>query len=394
MNKLIALTTALAAAAVAGNKYSIQTSGTAGAGQILVIFDSSAAPSSMDAGKAAYWSIEAETDSGPAAGKILGNPVVGSKYPYAVVPQVTLTVQFFDGNIWSADFPPGAQSYTVKYSQGGQTAILTTPCKPAAPTQGRGSSTNDLNLFGGINSGVGTKPTYSINSSLDFHPLGNGFGVAASVKTDNRPKVDPDSFSGTLDYRRLLSTPTSSGEQIVFQGALLQLDYAGVEFDRKGHNLNFISSPYIVLPFDFHSASGGSVVNIIGFDLKLGMEAGHNFRNSLNGNGYGGFVRTLGGGALNVTLRSVPGFTKVVLSSNYEVRLPDKAELFGTTNGAGVTSYTYSKKARNWVSTSASFYFNKQWSFTVQHSYGSLPPAFNFTDQQVSLGLKFALKGN
>ncbi len=393
MNKLIALTAILTAAAFAGDKYSIQSAGTAETGQIVVIFDSSATPSSVDAGKVAYWSIEAETQTGPAAGKILGDPVVGGDYPYAIIPMVTLTVQFFNGSDWAADFPPGALSYTVKYSKGGQTAMLTTPCTTPAPTQGKGSSTNDLNLFGGINSGVGTKPTYTIDSSFDFHPLGNGWGVAASVKTDNRARVDPDSFSGTLDYRKLLSTPKSSGEQIVFQGALLQVNYAGVEFDRKGHNLNFVSSPYIVLPFDFHTASAGSVVNLIGFDLKLGVEAGRNFRNSLNQNGYGGFARTLGGGALNVTLRSVPGFTKVVLKSSYEVRLPDKAELFGTTNAANVTTYVYSKKARNWVSTSASFYFSQQWSFTVQHSYGSLPPAFDFTDQQLSLGFKFALKG-
>ena len=394
MKHSLLLAVAIASVAFGADKYTIASARPSATAprQIKVRFAESAAPSATDAIVVAHWGVQAITPTGVVTGTIAGTPTTGADYK--LIPLVRLDIQFQDAaGTPIRDFPANTVRYLVTYSQDGQLAtraeLVTRPPDPEL----KSNSDNNVTLFGGINSAVGAKPTFKIDGAMDFHPLGNGMGIAAKVKTDSRRKVDPDSFSANVNYRYLLSTARlMSGGQTVFQGAELQLDFAGMEFDRKGKNLNFVSSPYIVLPFNFHTAPDGTVTNLVGFDVKLGFEAGDNFRNSLNENGYGAFLRTLGGGALSLTMRSIPGFKKVVIASNYEVRLPNKAELFGTTDNAGTTTYGYSKKARHWISNSVNFFFDDHWSFSVQHSYGSLPPAFNFTDQQVSLGLKYTLK--
>ena len=354
-----------------------------------------AKPSSDDAKSVGNWVISFFTDGGGVLGRVSPSASISTNDQYAIAPWVTLPVEYSrDGTNWKGGFPPDTTQYTVTYTEGGEASVPIRVAfrKPALPDT-KTSSDSDLTLFGGINAAVGARPTYKIDAALDVHPLYNGFGVVGTVKTDSRRNVDPDSFSGKLDYRYLLATPSKPSErQVIFQGAELIWEYAGVEFDRKGQNLNFVSSPYVLLPFTFHASADGKITNSAGLDFKLGIEAGHNFRNSLAADGYGGFMRTLAGTAANLTLRTVPGFSKVVFASSYEVRLPDKAELFGTSDAAGNTTYVFSKKARHWVSSSVSFFFNDHWAFTAEHSYGALPPAFKFTDQQVSLGLKFALK--
>lgn len=374
--------------AFSADKYAIESVGSSVPGEIKVRFANSAAPSADDAVNPAHWIVTAFTKQGHVTGTLDGTPE--TRKQYAIVPIVVLRIKFNGSSQWPAD----TARYSVIYTQDGQVsqARIASPTKPPNP-EVKTNTDNDLTLFGGINTAVGSKPTFKIDGTMDLHPLLNGFGISAKVRTDNRRQVDPDSFSVKVDYRYLLSTPTpASGQQAVFQGAELQVGFGGVEFDRKRKNLNFIASPQVILPFTFHTSANGAVTSVVGFDLKFGFEGGNNFRNSLNENGYGGFLRTLSGGRGVIILRNIPGFTKVTADCNYEVRLPNKAELFGTTDNAGNTTYVYSKKARHWVSSSVNFFFNEHWSFTAQHSFGSLPPAFNFTDQQLSLGLKFTLK--
>lgn len=389
MKHLLCFLTLVSGVALGADKYAIDAMGLSKDGKIHVRFIDSAAPSDADAKDGSHWLVEAVTQDAVIPGTISG--ALTTNDAYATIPVVTLPVQFME----SSTFPVGTVRFVVIYSQGGDVATQTALINKKEVPESKTNSDSNVTVFGGINAAVGSKPTYNIDAALDLHPMLSGFGVKADVKTDNRPRADPDSFSGKLDYRFLLTSPKSTiGRQTVFQGAELQLDYAGVEFDRAGKNLNFVSSPYLVLPFAFHTAAAGAVTNTLGLDLKLGMEAGNNFRNSLTREGYGCFVRTLGGAAANLTFRAVPGLSKLVLGSSYEVRLPNKAELLGTTDTAGDTRYMYSKKARHWVSSSISLFFNSHWSLTAQHSYGALPPVFNFTDQQLSFGLKYTLKNN
>ena len=390
MKVLCCLGMAIGAVACGADKYAIAAASSPAAGRIDAIFADSAAPSPRDAAIPKHWSVDAITVDGIVRGKVL-RATAGSQY--AVIPMVTLDVEFENGPGWSDEFPAGTVRYRVTYSQGGEIATkIQLKIKPEF-VPATLSNDNDLTVFGGINSAVGSKPTFKIDAAMDFHQPGNGFGINAKVKTDNRRKADPDSFAAHLAYRYRIPTGTSKiGKQIVFQGASLRLNFAGVEFDRKGKNLNFVSTPNVVLPFDFHTSTNGTVTNLFSLDLKFGLEAGRNFRNSLNPDGYGGFLRTLGGGTGTIVFHTVPGFTKVVVVSAYEIRLPNSYELFGTTGSDGITRYVYSKKARHWVSSSVNFFFNDHWSFSAEHGYGSLPPAFNFTDQQLSLGLKFALR--
>ena len=109
-------------------------------------------------------------------------------------------------------FPTGTTSYSVTFASasGGVVAGPTPFDRPpvttvAAPSTGKDDSA--VYLFGGINAAVGSRPTLNIDAKVDFHPSIHGFGIKAAALTDNRKKVDPDSFSAKLDYVHVINTP-------------------------------------------------------------------------------------------------------------------------------------------------------------------------------------------
>ena len=382
-------------------KYEIVSAGRQPDGKtpITVAFNSGSRPLEADAINAKNWTVTAYT----LTGQIPGNVRTVTPKNYGPDSRVSLDTCFPDpSGTCEPRFPPDTSNYLITFSKGGQATSKIQPFNREPPKTGSSPSSgrddSDVYLFGGLNSAVGSRPTFTIDSFIDWHPL-NGFGVNASIKTDNRKKVDPDSFAVKLDYVRLLATPSgNSGGGIHFGGAKFKFDYAGVEFDRDRKNLNFVTSPYVFLSFHAYTTNPatGNVLFTWNLAPKLGLEAGNNFRNSLNENGYGGFVRSLGGARNYFIFRKVLGLERIQLTTDYEVRLPNKAELFSNStvrvNGQDIRVYRYTRNARHHLTDDLSFMINQYWGLSVKHEYGSLPPVFNMVDHKVSVGLTFKLK--
>ncbi|MEO8597559.1 MAG: hypothetical protein ABI759_29845 [Candidatus Solibacter sp.] len=299
-----------------------------------------------------------------------------------------------------AVLPPGTQAYSVTFQSASGVAVAPpTPFQKPVPAGGAAASSgkddSTVYLFGGINTAVGTKPTFNIDAAVDFHPTTRGLGIKAATITDNRKKVDPDSFNVKLDYVYVLASPSAppDGSQIFFQGLLLHWDYAGVEFDRKGKNLNFTTVPYVALPFTASMwDAAGNPLHTWNMELRAGTEGGSNFRNSLNPDGYGGILRTWAGASNAFILRKLGGFERITIGSSYDIRLPYKRELFNHPDADGNAVYSLSRKARHYLTNAVTFGINDYWGLTVKHQYGSLPPAFNFTDHKISMGLTYKFK--
>jgi hypothetical protein len=359
-------------------------------GNITVNFITSSAPPQAEAQDKTSWHVTATTPTGQVAGTVQAVTINDFK----IGRTLTLTVCYTDSSgACSNSFSDGTTSYMVIFASKSGTAQISEPYQRAstnASTTAPSSST--VHLSGGINPAVGAAPTYNIDSAVDLHPGGSDFGVTGSVKTDNRKKVDPDSFLAALVWNHVLSTPPvpAGGGQIFFQGVIMQCNCAGVEFARTGKDLNFVTAPSIVLPFSLNSLdSTGSVVNTWNLELRMGAEGGYNFENSLNSNGYGGFLRTKLGASNVFIFRKVAGFDHIEIDSSYDVRLPYKKELFGVTNATGTEVYSLSSKARHYLTNTLTLALNKNWGIAITHKYGSLPPTFNFVNHTLTIGLSY-----
>jgi hypothetical protein len=299
--------------------------------------------------------------------------------------------------------PAEPKQYLVVFHNGDQVAdklqAYNRKPLPTGPTAATSRDDSNVYVFGGINAAAGVKPTFNIDSFIDWRPSLNGFTVNAAVKTDNRKKVDPDSFTVKLGYVRLLGATghsTSTGPH--FDGVAIKLLPAGTEFDRKRRNLNFVASPLVIFPFHAYStdAQTGNVLRVWNLSLRFGAEVGNNFRNSLDENGFGGFARLLGGATNNLIFRKALSFDRISLTSDYEARLPNQAELFSDStikvNGEDTPVFRTSRQTRHHLTNDLNFMINEYWGFAVKHEYGSLPPVFNLVDHKVSIGLTFKLK--
>ena len=262
--------------------------------------------------------------------------------------------------------------------------------------------TADVYMKLGYSPAIGSPPQYSIDTAVALLlPVGTttnrGYlGGLATVNTDNRQQVDPDSFRVFLAYQYVLSAPTESkAEGIVFTWLP-----GGGEFERKANNLNFISSPMLEFPLRlFPKTYTDSKQPIASLVPLVGAEFGENFTNAVTHDGLGGLFRGLLG--VNAMLHfnpKLPGFQGIQVSSSYKIRLPAVAEVFTNTatNSAGkvVDVPSLSTKARNYVKSEIDFVLVKSLSFSITHEHGELPPAFRVIGNKVTIGLTYSLAVN
>lgn len=268
----------------------------------------------------------------------------------------------------------------------------------------------DIYISGSVNPAVGSKPTYSIDSKAHVLFRGSdvaaGFGISAAVKTDNRPRADPDSFNVKALYER---PPLEMG------GLGYRMAIAGLEFDRKAKVLNFIAAPQVSWYFrrslhgaPAHEGESGPVVAVFELDSYAGLELGANLKNEYSvengpGKGSGGIFRGVPGTAAIVRLNRVGPFKSVDFVSAYEVRLLARPELILETRKDQLASRgvatdkplpLLSRQARHHWTNTIGLNVTDAFGFSVQHEYGSLPPTFTFVDHKLQIGLVYKIKQN
>jgi hypothetical protein len=278
-------------------------------------------------------------------------------------------------------------------------ASLVRGVTPKSPVVEAAKTRNDADVYvsGTVTPSVGAGPSYNIDSTLKYtlRQWGeNALFAAGQVKTDNRPTADPDSFSWNVGYRR-------TG----LRGSMFEWDFAGMQMDKKANALNFYSAPKFVWNvqrlfkgMEKTKKTGQTYLTpnvLVGLDLTLGMEFGDNFRDDFtvtNNKGLGGFARGVPGAAAYVVVPHVLHFKKITLASTYTARIPTADELFLETRHTSKPVPMLTSNTRHYLQDDLQFMFSDYVGFEIKQQYGSLPPAFSFVDNRVSIGLVLQLK--
>ena len=317
----------------------------------------------------------------------------GKTLPFSTSPTITLE---FEQDVTTncsmvevtflADKSP-SQRWTKKKDKNGQGST-----KPGFFSElfspAKGSDNPDYSISGTVVPAVGSGPLYSLDASLQPRILKgspSSLVFSAKAKTDSSHKADLDSFSWSLDYRHFPAFPL--GET---------LSPAGMEFNKTGDVMNFISGGSLVWTHFRSVISEGKPVVTAGLDLRAGVELGDNFKNTFtianhpNQRGSGFIFRSVPSARFVLVIPTSNPKHEIQLSSNYTVRLPARDELFLETRLHTKDPVPLlGTNPRHYIENNLTFKLTEFFSFKVQHSYGSLPPSFKFTDQRGSVGIVF-----
>ncbi|HYJ87337.1 MAG TPA: hypothetical protein VEW46_14845 [Pyrinomonadaceae bacterium] len=251
-------------------------------------------------------------------------------------------------------------------------------------TAAKGKKDADIYLSGSATGQRGSGPIYSIDAKagyLQSLKRAGAIGARATFVADEGSDIDPDSITATATYQKIFVVRSP-------WGFILNSDFLGGEFDRENTTRNVTTGldGTLVLP----SAKLGET-NYATMDFMGGFEAGYNYEHPLNPKGLGNFWRPkVGVNAYFVALKPRI-FQRVNISANYLLRLPRSAEPFTEKiNGTKVTSLT--TRPRHHVGIDLGLMFTSSYGLTISYRHGSLPPAFKFVDNKVSVGFTLQLK--
>jgi hypothetical protein len=281
------------------------------------------------------------------------------------------------------------------------------PVKPVAPlASARNENDSDIYIRGSYTGVQNGDPAWDLDTFGGYMKELNGagaLGAYAQAKTSSSKTADLDSFEA---YGSYVYTPASRvGFVGPFQVPYLAYRFVGGEFDRKLNQLNLIQSPIIVLPFRL--ATKEAVAKDYSSDFQwptmtatMGVEV-VNPRESALPIIHHWYTRGLFGAtfAAGYTPHS-PKFNSIAVTSTWQLRLPSAPEIFydprfaplnadGTKGDPPAMAGT---QPRHYVDTTITYRLYSWVGVSFEHSYGSLPPAFNITDHTYKLGLSLTLK--
>jgi hypothetical protein len=304
---------------------------------------------------------------------------------------------------FSGAVPAGASGVLVQYSgpSGGSSWHTDLPC-PAFTTKtekfvaATGKDDSDIYISGGYSPATATTPTYSadVNLGLRFQRTGiSSWQVVGSMKTDNRKKADPDSFRWRVARAYEWGTALAPALNIG----------AGMEFDRTGEARNVVFSPRAsIVPLAGAKIDNGTLIAAAALEIRGGIETGGNtndtFRfNSVNYPGTNGLFRGVPGASLYINIFNPKlwflKFKKIGIVSNYDVRLLALPEIFLETRVPGPNPVPeIRQQPRNHTDTGIALKLTDAVGFTVKYEYGSLPPAFVYVRNKLTLGILLQLK--
>jgi hypothetical protein len=225
-------------------------------------------------------------------------------------------------------------------------------------------------------------------------------GFYGQIKTNASATADPDSFLAYGVYQRVIGR----GWLGPFQAPYINYRFSGWEFDREGKQLNFVTSPVLTIPMRLSGRLAGPVEPGLTFPhmtFQLGTEFVNVWKSPL---AEAKNWRTRGLLGITFSTGYAPeanGLHSILFTSSYQVRLPSSPEIFyddrfapvdQTTGKKGDTPPMLGTQARHSIDTTVTYMFLKWAGVSFEHTYGSLPPAFDLTGHSFKVGLAFSLK--
>ena len=377
----------------------------------LFVSTSGTPPSQKDLENPANWAIQATP---PGAGPAEPVDIIGNPQYSAATQTVTIDYKLPPG--LGPNDNPRRFTWSVQYTGpvvlSGKVAPGNSMFSPA-----KGKSDADIYLSGAFLAGEGTKPLYTLDAKVGWVPewgssgIFAGFEGTATINSSakppvNRTRADPDSITADANVHFIKvkkikpgSVPTRHGQG----GWLFSLYPAKGEFSRKYPESNFVPAAtveWVDLVRNFGKRSA------VAFYPSAGFEAGTNLNKPasiegtpVNLSGYGAIFRGVLGAYAGYYIRATkpdPGNPyQFEITSTFVDRIEGFREPFLTTaiqNGKSVTVVNFGRNPREYLETDLTWNITPLLGLTAKHTWGSLPPLFNMTGNQVTIGLTFKAK--
>lgn len=279
--------------------------------------------------------------------------------------------------------------------------------KPVAPlVSAQREDDSDIYINGSYTGVQNGSPVWDLDSFGGYMKELNGagaLGAYAQAKTSSSTTADLDSFEAYGSY--VYTPPSRVGFVGPFQAPFLAYRFVGGEFDRKLNQLNIIQSPTVVVPFRL--ATKHAVAKDYSSDFKwprmtatLGVEV-VNARESALPIVHRWYTRGLLGATFATAYTpDSPKFNSIAVTSTWQLRLPSAPEIFYDPRFApveadgtkGTPPAMAGTQPRHYIDTTITYNLFSWVGISFEHSYGSLPPAFNITDHTYKIGLSLTLK--
>ena len=378
----------------------------------LFVSTSGTPPSPTDLEGAGNWAITAKPPGASSVAvrvDIAGKPKWSSRAG-------TVTIDYNLPPGLSTNDNPRRWTWSVQYTG---PVVLSGKIAPGASffSAAKGKSDADIYLAGTFLAGEGTKPLYTLDAKVGWVPEWGGSGIFAGFEGTatinstakppvNRTRADPDSITADVNVHFLKveatkpdAVPTRHGQG----GWLFSLYPAKGEFSRKYPESNFVPAASVEW--------AGGVCNFgkrgaVAFYPSVGVESGTNLNKPsaiegtpVNLSGYNAIFRGVLGAYAGYYIRAAkpdPGNPyQFEITSTFVDRIEAFREPFLSTaiqNGKSVTVVQLGKNPREYVETDVTWNITPLLGLTAKHTWGSLPPLFNMTGQQVTIGLTFKTK--
>lgn len=365
-------------------------------------------PAAADLQDAAHWMVTGQAPDAkqPEAITLAGNPIwdAGS---------ATITLNYtVPADLGQSD--PRAWTWKVTYTPSAISTTSTAKTPHASQSffgAAKGKSDADIYLSGTFLAGQGTKPLYTLDAKIGWvpewrsslsgsaHPRTSIFaGVESSLTINstasppvNRTQTDPDSITADINVHFIRSN-------WIF--ALYPLKG---EFSRRNADSNLVPAGTIQWAWAPKNIGKRSA---IAFYPSIGIEGGRNLDKpatfdgaAANLSGYNGIFRGVIGAFAAYYFESAKADPdnpyQFEITSTFVDRIVATPEPFLTTslvNGKSVTKVNFSTNPREYIETDLTWNINSLVGVTVKDTWGSLPPLFALTGQQVTMGLTFKAK--
>lgn len=212
------------------------------------------------------------------------------------------------------------------------------------------------------------------------------FNIKASTSGD----ADPDS----LNFGVIFQNPTKKLDVLEIQ-RLYFTEAAKFEADRDFKNVNFVGDFRMIIRSQKLDDIISQIIPNTNINPFIGMEIGKNLKSPVDEIQGNLIARPLIGASLHTTLyefnKEETSYKKTLtFETLFERRFLLRKEIaLNTDDDGNFISVPLTRAPRDYVKSSLTFDFAKNFGFTLNYEYGSLPPLFKLVDNKFSAGLVF-----
>lgn len=281
-----------------------------------------------------------------------------------------------------------------------------------AIAKSKGKADSDVYFSGSYTGVQGGDPVYDIDAFAGYmHAIQHAtsyygsVGFYGQIRTKTSAVVDPDSFLTYLVYQYPIGhgwwNLGTSDRAPSFQKPILSFRAVGAEFSRTGTQVNLISSPVLtfpIRPIAPPTRASGKVDPWPQINIGLGTEFVYVKKSILAPQGVW-HTRGLASGTFATGYSpKLKICDSITLTSNYQGRFTSSPEIFYDSKFAPIDPTTgkpnpkktppmLGTQPRHDIDTKLTYNFLPFTGVTFEHTYGSLPPIFNKTQNSYAFGL-------